>query len=109
MRRWNVLGKNENRIPENWEVVLSDFSAGMLADALKKLKYFPAFQFEQINIENIPHLDNSFDIVAANFMLNHVPNRKQAFQEIRRVLKPGGKLYAATIGEKHLMEFGTLL
>lgn len=101
--------KNETRIPQNWELVLSDFSAGMLADAQEKLKNLSPIQFEQINIENIPYPDNSFDIVAANFMLYHVPNRKQAFQEIRRVLKPGGKLYAATIGEKHLMEFGMLL
>lgn len=101
--------KNETRIPADWDVMLSDFSAGMLADAQRKLTTLPNIHFEQINIESIPYPDNSFDIVAANFMLYHVENRKQGLQEIRRVLKPGGKLYAATIGEQHLMEFGTLL
>lgn len=101
--------KNEQLIPNDWNVVLSDFSPGMLADAQRKLTNLPAIQFEQINIESIPYPDNSFDIVAANFMLYHVENRKKGLQEIRRVLKPGGKLYAATIGEQHLMEFGTLL
>lgn len=101
--------KNEQLIPNDWDVILSDFSSGMLADAQRKLTNLPSIQFEQINIETIPFPDNSFDIVAANFMLYHVENRKQGLQEIRRVLKPGGKLYAATIGEQHLMEFGTLL
>lgn len=101
--------KNEQRLPADWRVVLSDFSAGMVADTRKKLKTLPSFQFEQVNIQSIPYPANHFDIVIANYMLYHVPDRKQALREVRRVLKPGGKFYAATIGEKHLMEFGALL
>lgn len=101
--------KNETRIPLHWNVTLSDFSSGMVADAKKNLMNIPQIQFEQINIENIPYPESSFDIVIAHFMLYHVPDRNQALQEIRRVLKPGGKLYAATIGETHLEEFGELV
>ncbi|RAZ79294.1 class I SAM-dependent methyltransferase [Planococcus halotolerans] len=101
--------KNETRIPPHWQVTLSDFSSGMIADAEKKLKSLPHFQYKQINVENIPYPDDSFDIVIAHYMLYHVPDRSQALQEIRRVLKPGGKLYAATIGKTHLKEFGELV
>ncbi|MDN7240599.1 class I SAM-dependent methyltransferase [Planococcus sp. N028] len=101
--------KNEKRIPEDWKIVLSDFSSGMVVDAKQKLSNLSSARFEQIDVQSISYADNSFDVIIANFMLYHAPDRKQALHEIRRVLKPGGKLYAATIGEKHLMEFGMLL
>ena len=34
--------------------------------------------------------DNSFDLVITEDVLEHVPEPKQAFAEIRRILKPGG-------------------
>ncbi len=61
------------------------------------------------NIEDIPYEDNSFDIIIANHMLYHVPNRNKALEEVRRVLKPEGTFYCSTIGENHLKEFGELL
>ena len=42
-------------------------------------------------------------------MLYHVPDRPRALAEIRRVLKPGGRLYAATNGQSHMQELGTLI
>ncbi|MGC4102965.1 class I SAM-dependent methyltransferase [Ferruginibacter sp.] len=35
--------------------------------------------------------DNSFDLVIGNHILEHIPNDIKAMQEIRRVLKPGGR------------------
>jgi SAM-dependent methyltransferase len=37
-------------------------------------------------------------------MLYHVPDRPKAIAEIKRVLKPGGRLFAATVGETHMKE-----
>jgi ubiquinone/menaquinone biosynthesis C-methylase UbiE len=105
----NFWLKNINRIPESWKLKLSDFSPGMLREAKQKLQSLSSAQFKQIDIQNIPFEDNSFDIVVANFMLYHVPDRKQAIQEVRRVLKPDGCFYASTIGQNHLAEFGELL
>jgi SAM-dependent methyltransferase len=42
-------------------------------------------------------------------MLYHVPKRPTALSEFRRILKPGGILYASTIGENHLLELNELL
>lgn len=42
-------------------------------------------------------------------MLYHIPDLPRALGEIRRVLKPGGHLYATTIGREHMRELGDLL
>ena len=42
-------------------------------------------------------------------MLYHVPDRDRAFAEVRRILRPGGRFYAATNGAAHLRELGDLL
>lgn len=95
--------ENLDRVPGGWNVVLSDFSEGMLDQAQENLKARP-FQFEQVDAQDIPLEDETLDAVFANHMLYHVPNRPKAFSEIRRVLKPGGLFYAATNGENHMQE-----
>ncbi len=45
--------------------------------------------------------------IALNYLpifVFHVPDRSGAFEEIRRVLKPGGRLYAATNGKLHMRD-----
>jgi ubiquinone/menaquinone biosynthesis C-methylase UbiE len=95
------------RIPAGWSITLSDFSAGMLDSAWRNLVTLGhGFKFEQIDAQSIPYADETFDIVIANHMLYHVPDRPKALSEIRRVLKQGGYLVATTVGEAHLRELG---
>jgi ubiquinone/menaquinone biosynthesis C-methylase UbiE len=94
-----------NRIPAGWRITLSDLSPGMIDAAWRNLVVIGrTFRFEQIDAESIPYPDESFDAVIANHMLYHVPNRVQAIGEIKRVLKPGGHLFATTVGQNHLCE-----
>ncbi len=89
--------KNADRIPENWHITLSDFSPGMLQEARQYLQGTTQdFSFQHIDAQSIPFEDAHFDAVIANHMLYHVPDRAKALAEIRRVLKPGGRFYAAT-------------
>ncbi len=99
---------NLARIPSGCDIILSDFSAGMLDQARQNLAGSCPFAFEVIDAQSIPYADARFDIVIANHMLYHVPDRKQALAEIRRVLKPGGTLFATTIGGQHLQEMFAL-
>jgi ubiquinone/menaquinone biosynthesis C-methylase UbiE len=102
--------ENCDRIPAGWQVTLSDFSPGMLADCRENLLECPhPFAFEVVDAQEIPTSDNVLDAVIANHMLYHVPNRRKAFAEIRRVLKPGGLLFASTVGESHLCELDDLV
>ena len=102
--------ENADRIPEGWDITLSDFSEGMLQDAQRNLdaNQHP-FRFEIVDAQAILCEDESFDAVIANHMLYHVPDRPKAFSEIHRALRPGGWFYASTVGENHLRELGELV
>ncbi|HZU12445.1 MAG TPA: class I SAM-dependent methyltransferase [Chloroflexota bacterium] len=100
--------ENADRIPPGWELTLTDLSPGILADARRSLTGLHA-RFAVADAQALPFSDASFDAVLANHMLYHVPDRRRAIAEFRRVLQPGGRLYAATNGEGHLQELRDLL
>jgi ubiquinone/menaquinone biosynthesis C-methylase UbiE len=47
--------------------------------------------FEKQNAEQLSFADESFDFVYSHGVLHHTPHPDVAFQEVYRVLKPGGK------------------
>ncbi len=87
------------------ELVLSDFSDGMIKTAQDNLTQFPDISFRVIDIQYIPFENEHFDVVIANMMLYHVPDLQLALSEVRRVLKSNGTFYAATYGEHGIIEF----
>jgi len=98
------------RILTGWTITLSDLSDGMLDSAWRNLVVTGrGFKFERIDAQSIPCADTTFDAVIANHMLYHVPDRRQALKEIRRVLKDDGILFAATLGRNHMREMWDLL
>jgi ubiquinone/menaquinone biosynthesis C-methylase UbiE len=97
--------ENISRIPNGWNITLSDLSSGMLDAAWRNLVVSGrAFQFKEIDAQSIPFEDGTFDAVFANHMLYHVADRPKAIAEIQRVLKPNGRLIATTVGENHMKE-----
>jgi ubiquinone/menaquinone biosynthesis C-methylase UbiE len=101
---------NINRIPEDAHVLLSDFSQGMLDDARKVLGDAELrFNYEVMDAQEILYPDNSFDVVIANLMLYHIPDRKKAISEISRVLKRGGTFYATTFGINDMKELRDII
>jgi ubiquinone/menaquinone biosynthesis C-methylase UbiE len=100
---------NLDRVPPGWCITLSDFSSGMLEQAERNLgSHTAAFRFEIADAQRLPFEANTFDAVIANHMLYHVPDRARALAEMQRVLKPGGTIYLATNGLKHLRELDDL-
>ncbi|MDX9956287.1 MAG: methyltransferase domain-containing protein [Anaerolineae bacterium] len=101
---------NQDRIPEGWDITLSDLSPGMLAQARAALSAVAhPFAFEVVDAQAIPYEDGAFDAVIANHMLYHVPDLPRALAELRRVLKPGGTLFASTVGERAMAELWALV
>lgn len=79
-------------VGETGEVTGLDFTDEMLAKAIKnneKLGYTNV-DFVKGDIEEMPFPENQFDVVISNCVLNLVPDKKKAFSEIMRVLKPNG-------------------
>ena len=97
-----------NQLPAQCHIHLTDFSEAMI-DSLQKTIVDKRFSIKKMDAQNITFPDHTFDIVVANHMLYHVPDVSKALQEIRRVLKPDGKLIAATNGDKHMAELYSML
>lgn len=86
-------------------VVGLDLSAGVLATARARVEAERLPATCQIgDVEALPFADGTFDLALANFMLFHVPDLDKGIAELRRVLRLGGTLLAATNGEGHMRE-----
>ncbi|MBN1814265.1 MAG: class I SAM-dependent methyltransferase [Anaerolineae bacterium] len=107
----DLWAENLDRIPAGWEITLTDFSPGMVEQAQENLGDCERpFTFGLVDAQSIPcdvasfDAVGGFDAVIANHMLYHVPDRAKALAEMRRVLRPGGRLYTSTVGETHTRE-----
>jgi len=97
--------ENADRIPSTWDITLSDLSSGMVDSAWRTLVVTGRnYKFKEIDVQEIPFDDETFDAVIANHMLYHVPDKPKAIAEIKRVLKTGGHFFATTVGDNHLKE-----
>lgn len=81
--------------------VLSDVSAGMV-------ERLPGIRL-QADVEQLPFPDDCFTVVIANHMLYHVADIARGVDEMARVLRPGGRLIATTVGERHMAELDDLV
>lgn len=66
-----------------------DLNPGMLATARQLA---PEIVWREGDAAALPFEDASFDVVVSQFMLMFVPDRVAALKEMRRVLRPGGRL-----------------
>ncbi|HDS07636.1 MAG TPA: arsenite methyltransferase [Bacteroides sp.] len=79
-------------VGEEGRVTGLDFTDAMLEKAERNLEKtgFTNLAFVKGDIEKMPLPDNTYDVVISNCVLNLVPDKRKAFGEIYRVLKPGG-------------------
>jgi ubiquinone/menaquinone biosynthesis C-methylase UbiE len=77
---------------DSGKVIGLDFTEKMVEKAkLNATKLgFRNVEFTLGEIENIPIVDNTADVVVSNCVMNLVPNKEKAFQETYRIMKPGG-------------------
>jgi SAM-dependent methyltransferase len=61
------------------------------------------------DVQGLPLADGEFDCATANWMLYHVADLDRALGELARVLRPGGRLVAATNSLDHLGELWRLV
>ena len=78
-----------------------DASPEMIARADRKAKKARVeVVFKNAVVEALPFPDAHFDVVLSTLMLHHLPRkaREQCAREMRRVLKPGGRVLAVDFG-----------
>lgn len=91
------------RVGPNADVRGIDPSEEMIARAkAKALREGLAVTFEVASAQKLPFDDASFDVVLSSLMLHHLPDlaRKDAVHEMRRVLKPNGRLLVVELIQK---------
>ena len=61
------------------------------------------------NAQELPYPDNRFDAAYLNFVLGEIPDQDAALRELRRSLKPGGRLVVGeAFTDPHMVRFGVL-
>lgn len=80
----------------NADIVGIDISDGMLKHHKGKWIKAP--------VENVPFKDNYFDLVVCRSTLHHLPDAVAGLREIKRVLKPGGKVVMWETNQSWLAE-----
>lgn len=86
------------------EVIALDLSPGMLAQAERRQAWLRRFDPVIADAHRLPVKDASVELVFSNLMLEWCHDPDAVFQEIRRVLKPGGLLTFTTLGPDTLRE-----
>jgi demethylmenaquinone methyltransferase/2-methoxy-6-polyprenyl-1,4-benzoquinol methylase len=72
----------------------ADFCEEMLDIAKKKMSPMPEnISFVVSDARELPFPDNTFDAVTVSFGMRNVPDTAAALNEVKRVLKPGGRFY----------------
>lgn len=69
----------------------ADFSAEALEYCKKRGDHYP---LARADARRLPFADNSFDVVTAMDIIEHIDDDKAAASEIFRVLRPGGRLFS---------------
>lgn len=87
--------------------VAGDLSFGMARQAHES-NAAETFTVLNLDAQQLPFADATFDVVLANHMLYHIAALPGALAEIRRVLRPDGLLVAGTNSQDNLPELDTL-
>ena len=94
-----LLMEPGNVVGGEGKVIGLDISKGEVQHATKRAKLRGLapenIEFVQGDMESIPLDDNSIDCVISNGAFCLAPNKRKSFEEIKRVLKPGGRFSVA--------------
>jgi len=87
------------RVGPAGRVIGVDLTPEMIAQAKRNAAKggYANVEFRLGDIENLPVESGSVDLVISNCVLNLVPDKAKAFQEIARVLRPGGRVSVSDI------------
>ncbi|MBN2440861.1 MAG: methyltransferase domain-containing protein [Spirochaetales bacterium] len=103
---WKV---NSFRINPHWNIILSDFSQGMIESAKQFIGPVAGITYQIIDLSEYRVNDVTYTNVIANHMLYHLHNREAAIEKIYRMLEIDGEFYCSTIGMENMKEMKQLI
>jgi len=85
------------------DVTSFEYREGYTGTGMERLEKFPEIEADVSGDPvALPYPDESFDTVLSSGVLEHVADPDASLDELRRVLKPGGKLLITTHGTSYL-------
>jgi ubiquinone/menaquinone biosynthesis C-methylase UbiE len=84
------------RRPGRWHVTAADLAQSMLAVAAQNIAaagYGAQIKPQLLDAKQLPFGDGHFDVVMTNSILHHIPDPRDCFGEMVRVVAPGGLLF----------------
>jgi len=93
MRMNSYQGLFKDFVKTPWmrkKTILEVNRADWLTQYLKQIPGHILSSYPDVNLQNLPYTESTFDIVVHSDTLEHVSDPQKALQECRRVLKPNG-------------------
>jgi demethylmenaquinone methyltransferase/2-methoxy-6-polyprenyl-1,4-benzoquinol methylase len=90
----DLAQKFSRRVGKDGHVILADINAAMLQQGRRRLidaGVSGNVTIAQVDAQNLPFADGSFDCITMAFGLRNVTDKNSALESMFRVLKPGGK------------------
>ena len=75
------------------KIIGVDISEKMLDVGREKIKSYPSIELQLGDSENLQFTENTFDAVSVSFGVRNFENVPAGLSEMRRVLKPSGKVF----------------
>jgi demethylmenaquinone methyltransferase / 2-methoxy-6-polyprenyl-1,4-benzoquinol methylase len=93
-------------LPRSTHILGMDFCQPMLDEAEAKKRAAGGSSFQNVRFQQgdglaLPLADSSFDAVTISFGLRNLADRNQGLREMRRVLRPGGRLFVLEFSQPH--------
>jgi ubiquinone/menaquinone biosynthesis C-methylase UbiE len=105
---WRLLGKDLEAL-ENELVGRARLVVGVDLDFLHLRKHINIFRRIHASLASLPFPDASFDLVTCNMVLEHLREPLPMFQEISRVLAPGGTFLVHTPNIQNYLIFANII
>lgn len=90
---WDRVGPLKSGLEDSEAIDLLDINgAEPISSTLSQIPGYQRANYPEVDMQDLPYEDGTFDTVIHSDTLEHVPDPLRAVLECRRVLRPGGQL-----------------